>query len=210
MHWSAEEFVLVITSTLFLAAVASSFLPRVELTPVTRAAFAIGAAAFMGSAALLARIEDVRFPFILWLVPLVPIAALVIVLRSGRASVSRAPAEASAAPTVRRASAFAADGDAMTSTAIRVLRERAASPRSSAHELEQLACRHAHLRPVVAANPATSANVLAWLSTLGDSQIDVAIASRRSAPSVATPVSGVRLVEGERAPTAATVPSLLG
>ncbi|GIG54012.1 variant leucine-rich repeat-containing protein [Demequina activiva] len=153
--------------------------------------------------------EDVRFPVILWLVPLVPIAAIAVLLRDTRASATPA---APATPTVRRASAFSPDGDraAMTSAAIRVLRERAASPRSSAHELEQLACLHAHLRPVVAANPATPANVLSWLSTLGDVQIDAAIASRRSVASVATPVSGVRRVEADRVATAVTVPSLLG
>lgn len=221
MHWSAEEFVLVITSTLFLAAVASSFLPRVELTPVTRATFAIGAAAFIGAAALLARIEDVRFPVVLWLVPLVPIVAIAIVVRDARAFHHSIDAHA-AAPLVRRASAFIPDSDA--ATAVRVLRERAANPRSSAHELEQLACLHAHLRPVVAANPSTTANVLAWLSTHGDPQIDAAIASRRSATSVATPVAGVRRVapgadagsqqapalqDDARARTAVTVPSVL-
>src|SRR5690554_1506061 len=76
MDLSADEFALAITAFLFLGLVAFSFLPRVELTLRSRATFAIGVALYLGTAALLARIENVQYPPFLWLLPLVPLAII--------------------------------------------------------------------------------------------------------------------------------------
>ena len=188
MHWSAEEFVLVITSALFVVAVASSYLARVELTPAARATFAIGAVTFLGAAVLLARLEEVLFPWILWAMPAVPVVAFLVA--RGRAPQPTSAPAGVPAPVVRRASAFADDPerDAQASTARSVLRARAQDPRASARELAQLACLHAHLRPVIAANPATPAGVLEWLASHRDPAIDVAISSRRASAARPSPV----------------------
>src|SRR5690606_26058978 len=73
MHWSAEEVVLVVTGALLIVIVGASFLPKVTLSSMSRVTFAIGAAVFIGAAVALARLEEVRYPPLLWLLPLVPI-----------------------------------------------------------------------------------------------------------------------------------------
>ena len=185
MHWSAEEFVLVITAFLFLAIVASSFLPRVELTSTSRATFAIGAAMFVGAAAALARIEDVRYPPFLWVLPVIPLVVIGVLIRDA-VEASRAPGEAPA-PTVRRASAFV-PGDApdQDPRAQRVLRERAGNPEASPQELASIAYSHPEIRATVAGNPSTPANVLEWLAAVGDASVHAAISAREPSPVLGT------------------------
>jgi len=191
MHWSAEEFALVITGFLFLAAVASSFLPRVELTRVQQAALAIGAAAVLGSAVLSARTEDAHLSGPAWAALAFPVAALAVIVTLAHSSRSGHPTRASAldehapeAPSgVTRTSVLAPR--AVDSPARRVLLARAADPGSSAQELLQIACRHPHLRAVVAANPSTPASTLDWLASHGDPEIREAIALRSRGPSAA-------------------------
>ncbi|MFV0634608.1 hypothetical protein [Demequina sp.] len=178
MYWSAEEFVLVITGLLFLVVVASSFLPRVELTPMTRAALAIGAAAFIGAAALLARFEDVLFPPLVWFTPVVPLLALVVLVRDSR-RLAHVPSEPEPV-VVRRAPAFR---EPPTDTAAtRALAARAVNPLATGDELARLAWRHESLRPLIAANPSTPSSVLEWLSSLGDASVSAAIAARHAIP----------------------------
>lgn len=187
MHWSAEEFALGITGLLFLVVVASSFLPRVELTPVMQAAFAIGAAAFIGCAALSARTEGVSHAVVAWMIPAAVLIGLAAVVRDGlrtwrtRHVGARVPAglHGRMGPAPSRTPAYGDGSRAAESPASRALRQRAASPRASAQELAQLAYRHPHLRAVVAANPAAPANLLAWLDSHGDPEIRAAIANRR-------------------------------
>ncbi|WP_297084782.1 hypothetical protein [uncultured Demequina sp.] len=185
MHWSAEEFALVITGLLFLAAVASSFLPRVELTWVQRAALAIGAAAALGSAALSARSGDAHLPALVWAVPVLAVAVVVVTRVRARARNAARATRASASgteaiptSTVLRTSVLAPE--TVDSAARRVLLARAADPASSAQELSQIASRHEHLRVVVAANPSTPASTLEWLASHGDARIRDAIAQRGS------------------------------
>ncbi|WP_144018848.1 hypothetical protein [Demequina sp. NBRC 110056] len=120
----------------------------------------------------MARIEDVLYPPLLWAAPVVPVIVLVVIARDA----SRAAATPRQAPVVRRSSTQVS-GEIETAAG-RALRARAASPQSSAHELAQIAWRHEHLRPIVAANPATPLAVLEWLSTHGDAEINAAIAAR--------------------------------
>ncbi|MFW2512524.1 hypothetical protein ACNI3K_01965 [Demequina sp. SO4-13] len=185
MYWSAEEFVLVITAFLFLAIVASSFLPRVELTPTSRATFAIGAAACIGSAALLVRIEDVHHAQFLWVLPVIPITVIAVMARDA-ISRSLQPALAAAPAThVRRMPAFVAPvGEVAVreERGQRVLRERAASPDASPQELASIAYSHPEIRATIAGNPATPASLLEWLASGGDTAVHAAISARESAP----------------------------
>lgn len=181
MHWSAEEFVLVITAFLFLAIVVSSFLPRVELTSTSRATFAIGAAAFVGSAALLAGIEDVQYPLFLWVLPAIPAVILGIVIRDAISRPTQLAASPDSTGQVRRSSAYVAPDEQAAARAATVLRERAASPHASAQELASIAYAHPEIRATIAGNPATSASLLEWLAAVGDTAVHAAISAREPA-----------------------------
>ncbi|MFN3866640.1 MAG: hypothetical protein ACK4MD_07995 [Demequina sp.] len=166
MYWSAEEFVLVITAFLFLGLVASSFLPRVELTPTSRATFAIGAAVSVGSAALLARIEVVQYPPLLWALPAIPMAIAGVLARDAltrRGHVVLPPQPQDQASRLD-------------------LRGRAADPHTSPQELASLAYSHPEVRATIAGNPATPANLLEWLAAVGDPAVHAAISAREPAP----------------------------
>ncbi len=188
MHWSAEEFVLVITAFLFLTIVASSFLPRVELTSMSRATFAIGAAAFIGSAALLAGIEDVHFPLFLWAMPAVPAVIMGVMVRDAISRPTQLPASTESVAQVRRSSAYLAPDEQAGSRATAVLRERASSPHATAQELASIAFAHPEIRATIAGNPATSASLLEWLAASGDTTVHAAISAREPAPA-ARPIS---------------------
>ena len=204
MDWSAEEFAVAITAFLFLGLVAFSFLPRVELTLRSRATFAIGVALFLGTAALLARIENVQYPPFVWVLPLIPLVIIGLLVRDRRAlarSPRRNPARAAfdsasttavgdvAAPSdahdympdlahVRRKSAFPGESDGSALHAARVLRERAANPSASAQELASMAYMNPSLRATIAGNPAAPASLLEWLAGLGDTSVRAAINAR--------------------------------
>ena len=186
MYWSAEEFVLVITAFLFLAIVASSLLPGVELTSMSRATFAIGAAAFVGSAALLARIEDVRYPPLLWVVPVVPVIILGVLARDAISRSRRLSVEPQPVAHVRRSPAFVPPlepGDARDDRSYGLLRARAANPSASPQELASIAYSHPDIRATIAGNPAAPANLLEWLAAVGDTAVHAAISAREPARS---------------------------
>ncbi|MFW7415451.1 hypothetical protein [Demequina sp. SO4-18] len=189
MYWSAEEFVLVITAFLFLAIVASSFLPRVELTSTSRATFAIGAAACVGSAALLARIEDVHYAPFLWALPAIPIVVIAVLARDAVVRSVRPSLSAEPVAHVRRAPAFVPPPE---QAAVRdgrvhqVLRERAANRHASPQELASIAYAHPQLRATVAGNPSAPASLLEWLASVGDTAVHAAISARNPAPNSAS------------------------
>lgn len=58
---------------------------------------------------------------------------------------------------------------------------RAADPSTPLEDLAKLAHEHPELRPIVAANPSTYPDLLAWLRDLGDSAVDAALAERGTA-----------------------------
>ena len=55
----------------------------------------------------------------------------------------------------------------------------AADPSTPLHELMRIAEEKEDLRATIAANPSTYPDLLTWLGTLGDPQVDAALASRR-------------------------------
>ncbi len=174
MNWSAEEFVLVITGVLFAGIVASSRLPRVELTLTSRRAFAIGAVVFVGAAAALGTVENASYPPLLWVLPLVPLMVIGVLIHDaiavGAATSGQDPAM-SAHEDVSLLEELEVD--------IRANGSRVASdPRSSAEDLAEIAYAEPKLRPAVAANPATPASLLEWLSALGDPAVQRAISAR--------------------------------
>ena len=56
----------------------------------------------------------------------------------------------------------------------------AADPNAPGKALADIASNHPHLRPVIAANPGTYPELLQWLGSLGDPQVDAALATRGS------------------------------
>lgn len=190
MDLSADEFALAITAFLFLGLVAFSFLPRVELTLRSRATFAIGVALFLGTAALLTRIENVQYPPMMWLLPLVPLAIMGLLVRDrlmgphrssgGHETVSSQPEQDFV--KVRREPAFPGERDGSTLQAARILRDRAANPAASPQELASMAYLNPSLRATIAGNPAAPASLLEWLAGLGDATVRAAINARGPLP----------------------------
>ena len=185
MDLSAEEFALAITAFLFLGLVAFSFLPRVELTLRSRATFAIGVALFLGTAALLARIENVQYPPLMWLLPLVPLAIMGLLVRDRLMGPYRPGGHETVSPQpehdfvkVRREPAFPGEREGSTLQAARILRDRAANPAASPQELASMAYLNPSLRATIAGNPAAPASLLEWLAGLGDSSVRAAINAR--------------------------------
>ncbi len=178
MDWSAEEFVLAITAFLFLGLVAFSFLPRVKLTLRSRATFAIGAAMFLGTAAALARIENVQYPVFIWVLPVIPMVVIGILARDAYIA-AQSTIDTSTEPVgVRRASAFPAGQESSTEYVLHMLRERAANPKASPQELASIAYMNPSIRATIAGNPAAPASLLEWLASVGDSSVQAAISAR--------------------------------
>lgn len=192
MDLSADEFALAITAFLFLGLVAFSFLPRVELTLRSRATFAIGVALFLGTAALLVWIENVQYPPLMWLLPLVPLAIMGALVRDRLMGPNRSGGHETVAPfpeqdfvKVRREPAFPGERHGTARPAARILRDRAANPTASPQELASMAYLNPSLRATIAGNPAAPASLLEWLAGLGDSSVRAAINAREAQPQYA-------------------------
>lgn len=186
MSWSAEEVALAVTGATFFAIVVLSFVPRFVLSPASRVVFAMGAVVMGGLAPLLAMIGTVRYPPLVWLLPLVPCVILVVLIRDARrVSSSRhdvtvtlvtradddAPRRAAFFPPSDYVVSLGEGGDGSA-------RDVAADPTATPQELADIAFSRPHLRALVAANPATPANVLEWLASHGDPVVNATIAAR--------------------------------
>ena len=64
------------------------------------------------------------------------------------------------------------------------VRQLAADPQTPAQQLAVIAYAHPEARPLIAGNPATYDGLLEWLRALGDPDVDMALAARRSGGSV--------------------------
>lgn len=192
MIMPAEEFALIITSFLFLGLVAFSFLPRVELALRSRATFAIGVALFLGTAALLVWMENVQYPPLMWLLPLVPLAIVGLLVRdrfmrpkrSGGHEPNRGLLVQDFVKS-RREPAFPGERDSSSLQTARALRAQAANPDASGQELTSLAYLNPSLRPTIAGNPAAPASLLEWLAESGDTSVRAAINARGPLPQYA-------------------------
>ncbi|RRD30946.1 hypothetical protein [Actinomyces bowdenii] len=86
---------------------------------------------------------------------------------------------------------------------------RAQDPNAPLETLHQLAQNYPSLRPHIAANPRTYPALLKWLGTLGDPDVDQALASRGASPtmSAASAVSAASAASSASAATARTAGS---
>lgn len=187
MYWSAEEYVLASMGALFLVIVSTSFLPRFELSHLSRWLFTVGAIAFLAVAWLSAGLEVIRYPRLVWLLPLIPLTIIGVLVRD---AIAWRPGAVPAQPGV---SSSGVDADASRRAAFfpptdqyvpvgeggdgRV-RALAADPQASPQELADIAFTKPQLRPTVASNPATPSNVLEWLASQGDPVVHAAIKAR--------------------------------
>ncbi len=180
MGWGAEGSAFAVTGALFLVcgAIAGSSIVRVRRSALLSL---LAVAAVFISAAILARSFGgwASSPWT-WSVALLPI--MLIALFSARASARLSEAHAVArcfAPQLaakRRATSVSEAAVAAASSRS----HRASDPASSGTELADLAYAHPDLRVAIAANPATPANVLGWLASIGGDGIGDAIARRGS------------------------------
>ncbi|WP_084075392.1 hypothetical protein [Demequina sp. NBRC 110052] len=181
MHWSAEEIVLVVTGVLFAGIVASSYLPQVELTLTSRLAFAIGAVVFIGAAVTLAGVESASYPPLLWILPLVPLMVIGVLIRDAVVGGTAAAPQSSTAMGAQGEHEMRVTellGPAPGDSGVGIGRALAADPHASPEQLAELAYAQPVLRPLVASNPATPANLLEWLASLGDPDVQRAIGTR--------------------------------
>lgn len=173
--WSAEAIALVVTGGMLALDVIASLHPRVALSALSRLVFGNCAAFFIAVAVLAEGVVPLELPPVLLVLPLVPLAVTVVVVRDswrGRQTVaapagSRVEHQAQPAP-------FGAEGP----QGERLLAE---SPYATATELAGLAYARPELRTTIAANPVTPSSLLQWLVDQGEPAVIAAVAARRPA-----------------------------
>ncbi|WP_061963114.1 hypothetical protein [Demequina aurantiaca] len=201
MHWSAEEYVLMGTGALFVVVLLLGRAPTVSLSRFSYAVFSAAAAICAVAAVLLATVDDVWYPRVLWLLPVIPAIEIAILLRDALhrqdnavhvtelvefevgepgvdhpvISIPRPEAKPFPRSEIRRPPHPADDAAA---------RARAHNPHTDATVLADLAYGYPSLRAAVAGNPATPAAVLDWLAKSGDPVVTAAIAARGSSLSM--------------------------
>ncbi len=169
MEWGVEETVLAGLGALFLCGVALSVHPRLTLSLASRIALALAAGGYLAAAVGSSSMEIVGGPRVVWILPVAPLAAAVIVTRDMMKT-----------GTMRRVHAMsrAASVEYELERDAAAKRARAANPNTPATELADMAYTEPAVRETIAANPATPSSVLAWLATTGDDAVLNAIASR--------------------------------
>lgn len=201
MYWTAWGLTLLATGVLFAVPLLLGRLSRVRLSLMSRLMFTAAALVCVTTAGYLSTIDHARYPSVLLLLPVVPIAVSAAIGRDAlRREDSRAqtvnaspelplrfePGHAFSAPLLPPEPVSARrDPDISTRnhpTGDAAARARAHNPHTSASELADLACSYPELRVAVAANPATSPEVLKWLARSGDPVIVALIAARGSRP----------------------------
>ncbi|WP_156160755.1 hypothetical protein [Demequina soli] len=155
--------------------VITSLHPRVALSAGSRTIFLVGAVFFIGFALLTEYVFHVDVPPVVLVLPLVPLAIIAVIVRrlvhDARHPLEPVPSVATAYRTDPAPAPFGAAG----AGAARLL---AASPYATGIELSELAYAHPELRPAIAANPATPANLLQWLTEQGEPAVLAAISAR--------------------------------
>ncbi len=187
MFWSAEEYVVLLTGVLFLALVAGSFLPGVELTRSSLLAFGLAGVVFVGAAVVLARVESAQYLPLVWVLPVVPLLVIGVLARDAvvdrrhHAQPERVSANARPEPgdPLAASTISPAEGSAHVGGGEGSPRALAADSDSTPTQLAEIAMLHPELRATVARNPATPSSVLDWLAGQDDPVVMAAIASRQ-------------------------------
>lgn len=190
MRWSGEEYVVAITGVLFFAIVVVSFWRRFSMSAGSRMTFLAGAIVAVGSATVLSYVDDVRYPFVVWVLPAVPLIIIGVLVQEARAwqplriAPSAVTAHHADAGVPSRRPAFFPPADHPQSAEVGgggEVRRKAADPQASAQELAEIAFAYPQARATVAANPATPVNVLEWLASQEDPAVLAAIGARSGA-----------------------------
>lgn len=206
MNWNAGEYVLLATGLLFVVAIVIGFTTRVHLSRTSYVVFSLAAIVCIVTGTVLSTIDVVWYPIALWALPVFPAAVIVIELRyaarsrgalaepaaqRGQLTASGDTATALAVGTTEDAAAAASAPRIAANSSSRdnpgddaAPRARAHNPHTPAAELADIAFGYPSLRATVAANPATPANVLHWLSELRDPVVTAAISARGSSMSL--------------------------
>lgn len=179
MGWGAEGSAFAVTGALFLLSGAFASSPMVRAGRTALVVIFAAAAVFIGAGFLTRTHGGWLLSPWTWLLPIFP--AFLTAILGARLFAKWAPRHRIATCVVpsrgdRRKSASGGASHADASARL----EKAADPAASGAELADLAYSHPELRVTIAANPATSANVLGWLASSGGEGIAAAIAARGS------------------------------
>ncbi len=172
MAWGVEETVLAGLGTLFLCGVVLSAHPRLTLSLASRIALALAAGGYLAAAVGSSSMEIVGGPRVVWILPVAPLVAAVIVTRDMMKT-----------GTVRRVHAMsrAASEEYHREQVAAATLARATNLHTPATELADMAYTEPAVREAIAANPATPSSVLTWLAATGDEAVLDAIAARGTA-----------------------------
>ncbi|MDN4478756.1 hypothetical protein QQX10_11200 [Demequina sp. SYSU T00039] len=145
------------------------------LSNLSRMVFGVCAAFFIAVAVLAEGVLPLELPPVLLVLPLVPLAVTVVVVRDSMRGAPNDDAPLAARPEQPvQPVPFGADGP----QGERMLAE---SPYATATELAGLAYARPELRPTIAANPVAPSSLLQWMVDQGEPAVIAAIAARRPA-----------------------------
>ena len=191
MSWSLNGAVILVTGMLFLGIVICALTSVVSLTRTSIVAFGSAAGVCVGTAIVLAWVDEVQYPPLTWVLIFLPLGIVGVLLRDGYAAkhvaqqAERASANARPDGSDPLAPGMAVPSAALATPGGRVAaasdaedRALAANPWAKPDDLARLAVNRPDLRPVIAANPATPAAVVAWLASTGDPAVERALQQR--------------------------------
>ena len=76
MDWTVEALSVLVTGVLFASVVTVGLTPFASLNSMSYVIFGVGGAVFIGSALVLARVQAVNYPPLMWLLPILPLLVL--------------------------------------------------------------------------------------------------------------------------------------
>ena len=180
MGWGAEGSAYAVTGALFLLCGAIASGPAVRARRPVIIAILVVAAVFIAAAFLSHTYGGWASTPWAWLAALVPATLLAFLGVRAKVDLSASHSFARCLAPQRSARDRAAMASEEAEAAASARLDKASDPNASGTELADLAYAHPELRVVIAANPATPANVLGWLASNGSDEVSGAIATRSS------------------------------